>query len=161
MTSTVLRTVTTVGAIGAGVTGGVYFTFSAFVMTALRKLPTRQGVGAMQAINRAAPTAPFMTVLFGTAAVAAGLVVVGVRRWGQPGAIALVSGAVLFLVSTAITIGFNVPRNDALAKLDPAAADLAASWSRYVSEWTAGNSVRAVTAIAGAVLLTLATRDTD
>ena len=112
----------------------------------------------MQAINRAAPTAPFMTVLFGTAAVAAGLVVVGVRRWGQPGAIALVSGAALYLVSTAITIGFNVPRNDALDTLDPAAptSDLATTWSRYVSEWTAGNSVRAVAAIAGAALLTLA-----
>ena len=39
MTNTLLRTFTTIGAVGAGVTGGVYFAFSTFVMSALRHVP--------------------------------------------------------------------------------------------------------------------------
>ena len=156
MTNTVLRTLATVGAVGAGVTGGVYFTFSSFVMTALRKLPGRDGLTAMQAINRAAPTPPFMTVLFGTAAVATGLVVVGARRWGQPEAWALVSGGALYLLSTAVTVAYHVPRNEALDRVDPSGSDAVARWTGYAAEWTNGNHLRTVSAIAGAALLTVA-----
>ena len=46
---------TLVAAVGAGLVGGVFFAFSAFVMRALRGLPDEQGLAAMQAVNRAAP----------------------------------------------------------------------------------------------------------
>ncbi len=63
------RAITLVAAIGSGLVGGVFFAFSSFVMPALRRLPDDQGISAMQAINKAAPTPLFMTALFGTAAV--------------------------------------------------------------------------------------------
>ena len=47
--------------------GGVFFAFSAFVMQALARLPPAQGIAAMQSINVAAVTPPFMVALFGTA----------------------------------------------------------------------------------------------
>ncbi len=150
------RTVTLVAAIGAGVTGGVYFAFSTFVMTALRRLPDRQGLTTMQAVNRAAPSPLFMTALFGTAALAVGLIVAGARRWGDAGAAQLIVGSGLYLVSVVLTIGFHVPRNEALDKVDPSSAGAAQRWLDYASVWTAGNHLRALSAIAGAVVLTLA-----
>jgi uncharacterized membrane protein len=49
-----------------------------------------------------------------------------------------------------------VPMNDALAAVDPNSVDGATQWARFVPGWTAWNSVRAVAAIAAAVLLSLA-----
>lgn len=52
-------------AVGCGAAGGVFFAFSTFVMPALARLPSVQGVGAMNAINVAAINPPFMLLLFG------------------------------------------------------------------------------------------------
>jgi uncharacterized membrane protein len=41
-------------------------------------------------------------------------------------------------------MGANVPRNNALAGVDPAGADAADYWPRYLAEWTAWNHVRTV-----------------
>jgi uncharacterized membrane protein len=41
------RGLTVAAAIGAGVTAGVYFAFSTFVMTALRRLAPAQAISAM------------------------------------------------------------------------------------------------------------------
>src|SRR6478735_8964475 len=144
MITGITRTITIVAAVGAGVTGGVYFAFSTFVMTGLRRLPDRQGLTAMQAVNRAAPSPLFMTALFGTAALAAGLIVAGIRRWGDAGATQLVVGSSLYLVSVA------------LDKVEPSSAAAAQRWLDYASVWTAGNHVRTLSAVAGAVVLTLA-----
>lgn len=114
--------------IGAGVTGGVYFAFSSFVMSALRRLPAREGLVAMQAINRAAPSPLFMSALFGTALVASGLAVLGIKRLGQPGSIGLVAGSAMYLVSTVITVAYHVPKNDALARVSPASTQAAELW---------------------------------
>jgi len=156
MITGITRTITIVAAVGAGVTGGVYFAFSTFVMTGLRRLPDRQGLTAMQAVNRAAPSPLFMTALFGTAALAAGLIVAGIRRWGDAGATQLVVGSSLYLVSVVLTIAFHVPRNEALDKVEPSSAAAAQRWLDYASVWTAGNHVRTLSAVAGAVVLTLA-----
>jgi hypothetical protein len=81
-----------VSALGCGVVAGVFFAFSTFVMPALARLPTAQGVAAMQAINVAALTPPFMAALFGTGAACAILAVLAVLRWSVPGAAWLVVG---------------------------------------------------------------------
>src|SRR6266581_355151 len=57
------RVLTIVTALGAGLNAGVFFAFSSFVMTAVRRLPAAQSISAMNAINKAAPTAWFMTAL--------------------------------------------------------------------------------------------------
>ena len=62
----------------------------------------------------------------------------------------------LHLLSVAITVAYHVPRNDALARVDPHGASVAQSWSSYLGEWTAGNHVRAAAAILGAGVLVLA-----
>ena len=58
-------------AIGAGLIGGVFFAFSAFVMKALARLPAREAVAAMNAINVAVVNALFLGVFLGTAVLCA------------------------------------------------------------------------------------------
>ena len=68
-------------------------------------------------------------------------------------AVVIAAGAALYLLGViAVTMAFNVPRNDALARLDPAAPEAVTYWRRYLSEWTAWNHVRTVAPLIGAGL---------
>ncbi len=51
-----------------------------------------------------------------------------------------------------------MPRNNALAALQPEGAEATGRWTRYVAEWTGGNHLRAAAALAAAVSFTLALR---
>lgn len=146
-----------VAALGCGAMGGVFFAFSAFVMRGLGRLPVPQGIAAMQSINVTAVTPPFMLALFGTAAACVVLAVSSGSRWGEPGASAGLAGCLLYLIGTIlVTIAFNVPRNDALAAVDPRSAEGARLWADYLRTWTAWNHVRTAAALAAATLITWA-----
>jgi uncharacterized membrane protein len=148
---------TFVTALGCGLAAGVLFAFSAFVMTALARLPAAQGIAAMQSINVAVINPWFMTPFFGTAAACVCLAVSSLSIWHKPGAAWLLAGSLLYIVGTTlVTIVFNVPRNDALAAVDPASADGARLWAGYVTSWTAWNHVRTAAALAAAASLTVA-----
>src|SRR3954464_11687989 len=54
-------------ALGCGLSGGVFFAFSAFVMPALDRLAPRQSIRAMNSINKLALTPVSMPALFGAA----------------------------------------------------------------------------------------------
>jgi uncharacterized membrane protein len=62
----------------------------------------------------------------------------------------LIAGGVLYLVAFVVTVAYNVPRNDALALVDPASPEAAARWASYYREWMIGNHVRTVAALAAA-----------
>ena len=115
--SWVLYLATLASALGCGVVAGVFFAFSAFVMPALKRLKPAEGIAAMQAISVAAVTPAFMTVLFGTAAVCGALALLA---WDERSAPYLLSGGAVYLVGTILlTIVYHVPRNEALAKIEP------------------------------------------
>ena len=133
-----------------GAVGGVFFAFSTFVTAALRRLPAAQGIAAMQSINVTAPMPPLMLLLFGTALACVALIVAAVvdrSPWLLLGAVGLPVGVI------AVTMAYNVPRNNELAALDPDSAAAAARWPSWMAEWTAGNHVRTVPGVAAAVLL--------
>lgn len=144
----------TAGIVGCGIVSGVFFAFSGFVMPALGRLPTSQGIAAMQAINITAVTPPLMIALFGTAAVCAAIAVEAVLAWGTPGAALRLLAALLYIIGVVgVTMAFNVPRNNALAALDPQSAQAATEWASYLREWTAWNSVRTVASGLAAIAL--------
>ena len=147
-----------VAAVGAGAAGGVFFAFSDFVMRALRRLPDRGGLAAMQAINRAAPSPLFMTMLFGTAIVCVVLGVSALPRADEPVARHQILGSSLYLETVAVTVAYHVPRNDALDRLDPGSGDAGATWRSYAAAWTIWNHVLTVTSLAAAVTFVLALR---
>ncbi|MEG5128284.1 DUF1772 domain-containing protein [Microcoleus sp. ARI1-B5] len=132
---------------------GVFFAFSTFVMNALSRLPRAQGIAAMQSINITAINPLFMTALFGTAAACIFLIISSFKSH-QPGAAYLLVGSLLYLVGTvSVTIAFNVPLNDALAKVEPSSAEGAKLWASYLTNWTIWNHIRSAAALAAAALL--------
>jgi len=151
-----LRILTVIAAVGAGVSGGVFFAFSTFVMKALGRLPAAEGISAMNAINKAAPAPLFMLALFGTGVVSIVLSAVALRHLDQRWAVYLLTGTALYLVCLVLTMVYHVPRNDALALVDPAGPGAAHAWAHYLSPWTAWNHVRTVTAMAGSTAFIIA-----
>ena len=135
-------------ALGCALVGGIFFAFSNFVMKALFRIPAPSGIAAMQAINVTVLNPLFLALFFGTAALCTLLLFL---RWESPVAL---SGAGVYLVGTiGVTMAFNVPRNNALARLDPASS--VSDWRRYVQEWTWWNHVRTLAAVAAAALFVL------
>jgi uncharacterized membrane protein len=146
-------------AVGAGLIAGTFFAFSTFVMRALEKLPPAQGIAAMQSINIVVINPWFMTAFMGTLLLSAGAAVASLVRWHDPGAGWVVAGAALYVAGTfLVTMVFNVPRNDALAKVTPTTVEAARLWVAYLSAWTAWNHVRTIAALGAMLAFTIAFR---
>jgi uncharacterized membrane protein len=142
-----MSALTILAAVGCGAMGGVFFAFSAFVMGALRRLPPAQGIAAMQSINVVAVTPLFMTALIGTAVACVAAIAVD----GSP---YVIGGAALYLLGAiAVTLAYNVPRNNALAAVEPGSPEAERLWTRYLAEWTAANHVRTVSGLGAAAAL--------
>ena len=157
--SGVLYAATLATALGCGLVAGVFFAFSSFVMASLKRLPSAQGIAAMQSIIIVAVTPAFMTALFGTAAACLGLAGWALISMGERPTALVIAGGALYLVGTiGVTIACNVPLNDGLATLHPQDAGAASRWAEYVTKWTAWNHVRTVAALAAAAVLTTALR---
>lgn len=143
--------------LGCALVGGVFFAFSTFIMAALARLPSREGMAAMQSINVTVITPLFMLALFGTGAaclVLAGYSLIAARRPDTP--YFLTGGLLYFLGNVVVTLVFNVPRNNALAAADPASADGARVWADYLVTWTRWNHVWTATALAAAAIFMFA-----
>jgi uncharacterized membrane protein len=135
--------ITLVAALGCGLAAGFFFAFSTCVMPALGRLPAPQAAAAMQTINVVVINPVFMTVLFGTALACLASIVGALADWDAAYGPYLLAGGTVYLLGTiGVTMLANVPRNNALARLDPASAELESRWARYLAEWTAWNHVR-------------------
>ena len=147
---------TFLSAVGCGVIGGVFFAFSTFVMKALAALPPAHGIAAMQSINVTVLNAWFLGTFLGTGVLCLLATVSSFLAWPKSAAIYMLAGCALYLFGTVLmTMVFNVPRNDALANLDPVSPDSVKLWTQYVAEWTTWNHVRTVGALAAAASLTI------
>ncbi|MDI3387355.1 DUF1772 domain-containing protein [Streptomyces sp. B-S-A8] len=147
---------TLLAALGCGLVAGVFFAFSTSVMRTLAALPPAQGMAAMQKLNVLIINPLFLLVFVGTAGVCLVVAVVTFVLWPEPGTFPLLLGCALYLFgSFGVTVAANIPRNEALAKLDPEAPESVALWRSYVREWTAWNHVRAAGALAGCAALVL------
>lgn len=147
---------TLLAALGSGLIAGVFFAFSTFVMRALARLQPPQGIAAMNAINITVINPWFMAAFLGTAMTCLFLTGSSLFMWHKPSSGYLLAGSLLYLLGTfLVTMVFNVPRNNALAAVDPASAEGARLWPAYLSSWTAWNHVRTAAALAAAVLLTI------
>ena len=154
-----LVALTTVAALGCGLNAGVFFAFSSFVMKALAKLRPAQGIAAMQSINLVAVTPAFMAALFGTAAACVAVAVWALIDWDEAFGPYLLLGSACYVLGTiGLTIVYHVPRNNALAAVQPQDAEAASRWDRYVTEWTRWNHVRTAASFAAAVVFTLSLR---
>ncbi|HWI86268.1 MAG TPA: anthrone oxygenase family protein [Sphingomonas sp.] len=148
-------------AIGCGLLGGLYFAFSAFIMTSLGRIGPEAGITAMNAINLVIVRSLFMPVFLGTTLSAGVLAGIGVLRWGGPGSPAMAAGGVLYVIGMfVVTMVFNVPLNDQLAAVHSSSAEAAILWSRYLKNWTLWNHLRTIASIGASAffIAALATR---
>lgn len=145
-------------AIGCGLMAGLYFAFSAFVMTALGRIEPVSGIAAMNSINDVILRSSFLPLFWGTTLASVALVVAGLIEWGGPGAIAILAGGSVYVVGMFIcTIAFNVPLNNALKAAGPTnGTDV---WQRYLRDWTRWNHVRTIACTLAVALFILALID--
>jgi uncharacterized membrane protein len=159
MIEELIRVLTVITAVGAGLMGGFFFAFSTSVMKALARLPPAQGMAAMQAINVTVINPVFLTAFFGTAMACILLTIFSLLGWQRPGSGFRLAGSLLYLFGAiGVTVQCNVPRNERLAVLDPASTEGTRSWTGYVTGWTAWNHVRTAASVAAAAALILALR---
>ena len=149
-----LFTLTFLASLGCALMAGLFFVFSVAVMKALARLPSAEGIAAMQSINVAIINPIFLVVFFGTAAVCILVIIVSLLRWHESGVVYLILGSVLYLVgSFLVTVVFNVPKNNALASVSSDDPDSTSLWASYLDKWTAWNHVRTVASLAAMALL--------
>ncbi len=145
-----------VALLGSALIAGVFFAFSSFVMKALARVPSNEGIAAMQSINVVVLNPSFLGVFIGTTAISVMVAALAVNSWGAPSAPYFLAGALLYVVGTFLVTGLgNVPLNDQLAAVsatDPAAVAL---WAHYLARWTLLNTIRTAASAAAALMFTL------
>lgn len=141
-------------AIGSGLVAGIFLGFSNFIMAALGRLPAPRGAAAMQQINIVVLNPAFLSLFVGTAIAGIAVAVLAIQTRGAGEAALLAGGGLAYAVGTfGVTMRANVPRNNALAALDPESEQAALVWKAYLREWTFWNSVRTWAGALGMVLL--------
>lgn len=141
-------------ALGCALIAGIFLAFSNFVMKALAGIAPPSGIAAMQSINVVVLNPGFLGLFMGTALACAVLFIYAVLHWQAPGGLYLAAGSLCYVLGTfGVTMAFNVPRNNVLARLEPSGPEAAGFWRDYVSGWTMWNHVRTIAALAAAALL--------
>jgi uncharacterized membrane protein len=135
--------------------GGVFLAFSDFIMRSLANTGGVGGVETMQVINREVFRWIFMTLFLGLAPVS--LVVAGysVVNLATPASMLIALAGLVYLVGCfGVTIAFNVPMNESLAKMDLASSATRDYWMDiYVPRWTLWNTVRTGACVVSALSL--------
>lgn len=145
-----------VASLGSALIAGVFFAFSSFVMKALARVPSEEGIAAMQAINVVVLRPSFLGVFMGTTVMSALVAVLAIAGWGASWAPLLLAGALLYIVGTFLVTAIgNVPLNDQLAATPANGPDANSVWERYLDRWTRLNTYRSLAAAATSLLFTL------
>ena len=136
--------------------GGVFLAFSDFIMRSLSLIGGHGGPETMQIINREVFRWVFMILFLGLAALSLVLTAYAALRLnGAPATLIALASLTYLFGCFAVTVVFNVPMNEALAKMDLAEGSIQSYWTdTYLPRWTFWNTVRTIAcALAAAVLL--------
>ena len=152
-----LSTIATITAIvGSALIGGIFFAFSNFIMKALERVPSSEGMLAMQTINVTVLNRWFLGAFMGTALISLILAVISIVGWESAHSPYLLGGAVAYVGGTwFVTVLGNVPLNDKLAGVEPENPDSPEVWEHYLERWTKLNSQRTGAALLAAVLFSI------
>jgi uncharacterized membrane protein len=145
-------------ALSTALVAGIFYAFSSFVMAALGRIPSGEGINAMNAINVTVITPSFMVLFMGSALL--GIVVGGwaLLSISQTDSQLVLLACLLYVVGCfGVTMAFNVPLNNGLAVTSPAEGSV--FWQNYLRTWTMWNTVRtASSALAAIVFVAVALR---
>jgi uncharacterized membrane protein len=159
MTDFLVSLVMVIPAVGCGLVAGLLFAFSTSVMPALGRLPAAHGIEVMQSVNTRIQNPVFGLLFLGTTVACLLQMVSAAVGMDQPAAFWQLIGGLLFVVGTVmVTLVFNLPLNNTLARVDPASAEAERLWEHFLARWTTWNHVRTLAATGSATVLTLALR---
>lgn len=152
-----LSVIATIAAlVGSALIGGIFFAFSNFIMQALERVPSSEGVLAMQTINVTVLNRWFLGVFMGTALICLILAISAIIGWGAPHSPYVLGGAVAYIGGTwFVTALGNVPLNDKLAAVKPGDSESSEVWVHYLDRWTRLNTQRTGAALVAAVLFSI------
>ncbi len=154
--SSLLAVAVAIALLGSALIGAVFFAFSSFVMKSLARVPSAEGISAMQSINVVVLNPSFLGAFMGTAVVSVWVAGLAIQGWGTPSAPWFVAGAVSYLLGTfVVTMMGNVPLNNRLAAVSAVDSGALAVWEHYLVQWTRLNSIRAASAMGAALLFTV------
>lgn len=143
--------------LASALVGGVFQSFSDFVMAGLARAVPAGGIESMQQLNRTVFRSVFLTTFLALTPISFGFAVFA--WWSLTGlAQSLIIAAAVIYIPTVflVTVAGNVPMNERLDKLDPLSGDAAAYWPTYVRVWTRWNTIRTLGSIATAICYLLA-----
>jgi uncharacterized membrane protein len=152
-----LSVIATIAAIvGSALIGGIFFAFSNFIMKALERVPSSEGMLAMQTINVTVLNRWFLGVFMGTALICLILAISAIAGWGATHSPYVLGGAVAYIGGTwLVTALGNVPLNNRLAAAKPEAHESSEVWEHYLDRWTKLNTQRTCAALLAAVLFSM------
>jgi uncharacterized membrane protein len=129
--------------------GGVYFTFSGFVMQSLAQSGDA-GWQVMTSINRVILRSTFMPLFFGSIILSVLSGLLGLLHLAEATGWLMLSGSVIFLTGMfGVTAAFNVPLNNRLLRAPEPV------WPEYLVTWTRWNHLRTIACfLAGSLFLT-------
>lgn len=131
-----------------GLSAGVFFAFSTFVVAGLRRAEDAEAGAVMNGINAEAVRPPFM-VVFGGALLVPLATTVWTYAQDDAGAGWFLAATALYaLGSFGVTVVLNVPLNNGLL----VAPDVGEGWRDFHGPWTRWNHVRTVSATIAAAL---------
>jgi len=139
---------------GAGLVTGLLFAFSNFVMIALADLPSDKGMFAMQRINETIINPIFLVFFLGTPVLCSVIAVNSGLKINEPGGLFLLVGSLAYLIGPfGITVLFNVPLNNLLARAD--VSDSNEIWPMYQKKWQRWNHIRTYIGLASVVFMAM------
>ena len=139
---------------GAGLVTGLLFAFSNFVMKALADLPPDKGMFAMQRINETIINPVFLMLFLGTPLMCSIIALISVQQIDEAGSFFLLVGSIAYLIGPfGITMLFNVPLNNLLARTD--ASDAEKIWPMYQKRWQRWNHMRTYIGVASVILMAI------
>lgn len=144
----------------SGMVGGVFQSFSDFVMAGLARAKPASGIESMQHINRTVFRSVFLASFLSLVPLTLGFaVLVAPRVQGAGRALVIAAAIVYFVAVFVVTMAGNVPMNKRLDRMHPTSEAAARYWQDYCGGWTRWNHVRTAGSAATAALYLLAAAD--
>jgi uncharacterized membrane protein len=128
----------------SGAMFGFFFAWTSSTLWGLDNAPPDVAITAMQAMNSAVRNPVFGLAFFGTPSLMVLTIAVLFLQGARPAALFMLLASLIYLGGVLIvTVGVNVPMNEALAALVPGAGGSAAhQWEDYSEPWQHANLVR-------------------
>lgn len=140
--------------VSVGLYAGMMLIFRTGIMPALARVNDEQFVTTMRRINEDVPRGVFVATMFASVAFPVAALVVGpdggrssTQLW------LLIGGLALTVLNHAVTVGGNVPLNNALAASEQAGTPDAEARAAFEPRWNRLHAVRTVCVVAGFALL--------